>query len=36
VDDLGDRLAGFRMAHLVGELEVLDHRSVSIFASRRS
>jgi hypothetical protein len=36
VDDLGDRPAGFRMAHVVGELEILDHRSIFIFASRRS
>jgi hypothetical protein len=36
VDDLGDRLASFGVADVVGELEVLDHRSIFVFASRCS
>jgi hypothetical protein len=36
VDDLGNRLSSLGMAHVVRELMVLDHRSILVFASRRS
>jgi len=36
VDDLGDRSASLGMAQVVRELIVFDHRSIFIFASRRS
>ena len=36
VDDLRDRSASLGMAQVVRELVVFDHRSIFIFASRRS